>query len=89
MSQKKKPKSLHFFDEYAPCPSDSPPLILVSSCHFPIISEIISGLETQPQLVLLSVSAYNDKIVAFLRQPNIFEMLQERQPSLARNHTLR
>uniref|UniRef100_A0A8C8IP04 HECT-type E3 ubiquitin transferase n=1 Tax=Oncorhynchus tshawytscha TaxID=74940 RepID=A0A8C8IP04_ONCTS len=33
--------------------------------------------------------AYNDKIVAFLRQPNIFEMLQERQPSLARNHVLR
>ncbi|KAK1876721.1 E3 ubiquitin-protein ligase HECW2 [Dissostichus eleginoides] len=24
--------------------------------------------------------AYNDKIVAFLRQPNIFEILQERQP---------
>ncbi|EGV95691.1 E3 ubiquitin-protein ligase HECW1 [Cricetulus griseus] len=34
-------------------------------------------------------TTYNDKIVAFLRQPNIFEMLQERQPSLARNHTLR
>uniref|UniRef100_H3DNP4 HECT-type E3 ubiquitin transferase n=1 Tax=Tetraodon nigroviridis TaxID=99883 RepID=H3DNP4_TETNG len=34
-------------------------------------------------------SAYNDKIVAFLRQPNIFEMLQERQPSLSRNHALR
>ncbi|XP_069783384.1 E3 ubiquitin-protein ligase HECW1-like [Narcine bancroftii] len=33
--------------------------------------------------------AYNDKIVAFLRQSNIFEMLQERQPSLSRNHTLR
>ncbi|XP_064025606.1 E3 ubiquitin-protein ligase HECW1 isoform X7 [Pogoniulus pusillus] len=33
--------------------------------------------------------AYNDKIVAYLRQPNIFEMLQERQPSLARNHALR
>uniref|UniRef100_A0AAR2J6P2 HECT-type E3 ubiquitin transferase n=1 Tax=Pygocentrus nattereri TaxID=42514 RepID=A0AAR2J6P2_PYGNA len=33
--------------------------------------------------------AYNEKIVAFLRQPNILEMLQERQPSLARNHTLR
>ncbi|XP_033914568.2 E3 ubiquitin-protein ligase HECW1 isoform X2 [Acipenser ruthenus] len=32
---------------------------------------------------------YNDKIVAFLRQPNIFEILQERQPSLARNHALR
>uniref|UniRef100_A0A8C1JKG1 HECT-type E3 ubiquitin transferase n=1 Tax=Cyprinus carpio TaxID=7962 RepID=A0A8C1JKG1_CYPCA len=34
-------------------------------------------------------SAYNDKIVAFLRQPNILELLQERQPSLARDHTLR
>ncbi|XP_066539264.1 E3 ubiquitin-protein ligase HECW1 [Hoplias malabaricus] len=33
--------------------------------------------------------AYNEKIVAFLRQPNILEMLQERQPSLGRNHTLR
>ncbi|MBN3307378.1 HECW1 ligase, partial [Amia calva] len=33
--------------------------------------------------------AYNDKIVAFLRQPNILELLQERQPSLARNHALR
>ncbi|KAL7887581.1 hypothetical protein AOLI_G00053020 [Acnodon oligacanthus] len=33
--------------------------------------------------------AYNEKIVAFLRQPNILEMLQERQPSLAHNHTLR
>ncbi|CAM4720697.1 unnamed protein product [Leuciscus chuanchicus] len=33
--------------------------------------------------------AYNDKIVAFLRQPNILDTLQERQSSLARNHTLR
>ncbi|XP_069790694.1 E3 ubiquitin-protein ligase HECW2-like isoform X3 [Narcine bancroftii] len=33
--------------------------------------------------------AYNDKIVAFLRQPNIFEILQERQPDLIRNHPLR
>uniref|UniRef100_A0A3P8RWP9 HECT-type E3 ubiquitin transferase n=1 Tax=Amphiprion percula TaxID=161767 RepID=A0A3P8RWP9_AMPPE len=33
--------------------------------------------------------AYNDKIVAFLRQPNIFEILQERQPELARNHSLK
>ncbi|MGH0143339.1 UNVERIFIED_CONTAM: hypothetical protein FKN15_007401 [Acipenser sinensis] len=32
--------------------------------------------------------AYNDKIVAFLRQPNIFEILQERQPELVRNHPL-
>lgn len=27
--------------------------------------------------------------MAFLRQPNIFDMLQERQPSLSRNHALR
>ncbi|KAM8871422.1 E3 ubiquitin-protein ligase HECW2 isoform 1-T1 [Synchiropus picturatus] len=33
--------------------------------------------------------AYNDKIVAFLRQPNIFEVLQERQPDINRNHSLR
>lgn len=40
--------------------------------------------------LFLSLSlAYNDKIVAFLRQPNIFDMLQERQPSLSRNHALR
>ncbi|XP_043921527.1 E3 ubiquitin-protein ligase HECW1 [Protopterus annectens] len=32
---------------------------------------------------------YNEKIVAFLRQPNIFEMLQDRQPNLSRNHALR
>ncbi|KAK2095925.1 E3 ubiquitin-protein ligase HW1 [Saguinus oedipus] len=38
---------------------------------------------------LYHTRTYNDKIVAFLRQPNIFEMLQERQPSLARNHALR
>uniref|UniRef100_A0A3P8UWT3 HECT-type E3 ubiquitin transferase n=1 Tax=Cynoglossus semilaevis TaxID=244447 RepID=A0A3P8UWT3_CYNSE len=33
--------------------------------------------------------AYNDKIVAFLRQMNIFEILQERQPDISRNHSLR
>uniref|UniRef100_A0A3Q1F2J8 HECT-type E3 ubiquitin transferase n=1 Tax=Acanthochromis polyacanthus TaxID=80966 RepID=A0A3Q1F2J8_9TELE len=37
----------------------------------------------------LTAPSYNDKIVAFLRQPNIFDMLQERQPSLTRNHALR
>ncbi|XP_061110454.1 E3 ubiquitin-protein ligase HECW1 [Conger conger] len=40
----------------------------------------------QPEPVPLT---YNDKIVAFLRQPSVFEMLQERQPSLCRNHPLR
>uniref|UniRef100_A0A8D0AWE7 HECT-type E3 ubiquitin transferase n=1 Tax=Sander lucioperca TaxID=283035 RepID=A0A8D0AWE7_SANLU len=32
--------------------------------------------------------AYNDKIVSFLRQPNIFEILQERQPDFNWNHSL-
>uniref|UniRef100_A0A668AY67 HECT-type E3 ubiquitin transferase n=1 Tax=Myripristis murdjan TaxID=586833 RepID=A0A668AY67_9TELE len=44
-------------------------------------------LSVSPSLCLSA--AYNDKIVAFLRQPNIFDMLQERQPSLGRNHALR
>ncbi|KAF6724000.1 E3 ubiquitin-protein ligase HECW1 [Oryzias melastigma] len=43
----------------------------------------------QPDSQPLSAPSYNDKIVAFLRQPNIFDMLQERQPSLSRNHALR
>ncbi|KAM4718421.1 LOW QUALITY PROTEIN: E3 ubiquitin-protein ligase HECW1-like [Anableps anableps] len=52
-----------------------------------LVAAIRSHYQTDPkQLTALS---YNDKIVAFLRQPNIFDMLQERQPSLSRNHTLR
>lgn len=47
-------------------------------------------MRTQTQISATSLSsAYNDKIVAFLRQPNIFEILQERQPDLNRNHSLR
>ncbi|KAG3278186.1 HECT, C2 and WW domain containing E3 ubiquitin protein ligase 1, transcript variant X1 [Ictidomys tridecemlineatus] len=49
---------------------------------------LVAAIRSQHQHEALPL-AYNDKIVAFLRQPNIFEMLQERQPSLARNHTLR
>ncbi|XP_007535134.1 E3 ubiquitin-protein ligase HECW1 isoform X2 [Erinaceus europaeus] len=49
---------------------------------------LLAAIRSQHQHESLPL-AYNDKIVAFLRQPNIFEMLQERQPSLARNHTLR
>ncbi|XP_041486651.1 E3 ubiquitin-protein ligase HECW1 isoform X1 [Microtus oregoni] len=49
---------------------------------------LMAAIRSQHQHESLPL-AYNDKIVAFLRQPNIFEMLQERQPSLARNHTLR
>ncbi|KAB1276429.1 E3 ubiquitin-protein ligase HECW1, partial [Camelus dromedarius] len=49
---------------------------------------LVAAIRSQHQHESLPL-AYNDKIVAFLRQPNIFEMLQERQPSLARNHSLR
>ncbi|KAM4029039.1 E3 ubiquitin-protein ligase HECW1 isoform 1-T1 [Anomaloglossus baeobatrachus] len=51
-------------------------------------NSLVSAIRTQHQQETVPL-AYNDKIVAFLRQPNIFEMLQERQPSLARNHALR
>ncbi|XP_021561785.1 E3 ubiquitin-protein ligase HECW1, partial [Carlito syrichta] len=50
---------------------------------------LVAAIRSQHQQHESLPLAYNDKIVAFLRQPNIFEMLQERQPSLARNHTLR
>uniref|UniRef100_A0A8C1JNM1 HECT-type E3 ubiquitin transferase n=1 Tax=Cyprinus carpio TaxID=7962 RepID=A0A8C1JNM1_CYPCA len=49
---------------------------------------LISAVRNQYQTDSVPL-AYNDKIVAFLRQPNILELLQERQPSLARDHTLR
>ncbi|KAI3355527.1 hypothetical protein L3Q82_017905 [Scortum barcoo] len=51
-----------------------------------LVAAIRSQHHTDPQQMAPS---YNDKIVAFLRQPNIFDMLQERQPSLSRNHALR
>ncbi|TRY94183.1 hypothetical protein DNTS_028357, partial [Danionella cerebrum] len=49
--------------------------------------QVRSSRNTQYQEVV--PVAYNEKIVAFLRQPNIFEVLQERQPELVRNHSLR
>uniref|UniRef100_A0A1A8JY35 HECT-type E3 ubiquitin transferase n=1 Tax=Nothobranchius kuhntae TaxID=321403 RepID=A0A1A8JY35_NOTKU len=51
-------------------------------------SSTFSGSSRSPYNDAVPV-AYNDKIVAFLRQPNIFEVLQERQPELARNHSLK
>nr|XP_046210839.1 E3 ubiquitin-protein ligase HECW1 [Oncorhynchus gorbuscha] len=54
-------------------------------------NSLVAAIRSQyhPDSTPLGAPSYNDKIVAFLRQPNIFEMLQERQPSLARNHVLR
>ncbi|KAM6900114.1 E3 ubiquitin-protein ligase HECW1 [Xenentodon cancila] len=54
-------------------------------------NSLVAAIRTQHQANAHHPTApsYNDKIVAFLRQPNIFDMLQERQPSLSRNHALR
>ncbi|XP_063075988.1 E3 ubiquitin-protein ligase HECW1 [Engraulis encrasicolus] len=51
-------------------------------------NSLVASIRNQSQQEPVPL-AYNDKIVAFLRQPNIFEVLQERQPSLARNHSLK
>ncbi|XP_021103408.1 E3 ubiquitin-protein ligase HECW2 isoform X4 [Heterocephalus glaber] len=58
-----------------------PPVLPRPSSTFSTVS--------RPQYQDMVPVAYNDKIVAFLRQPNIFEILQERQPDLTRNHSLR
>ncbi|XP_053343002.1 E3 ubiquitin-protein ligase HECW1 [Clarias gariepinus] len=51
-------------------------------------NSLVAAIRNQSQQEPVPL-AYNDKIVAFLRQPNIFEVLQERQPSLARNHSFK
>ena len=38
---------------------------------------------------VITFSAYNDKVVAFLRQPNILDILKERHPAFTSNSTLR
>ncbi|XP_077435746.1 E3 ubiquitin-protein ligase HECW2-like [Vanacampus margaritifer] len=52
-------------------------------------SSTFSGSSRASQYHEVVPVAYNDKIVAFLRQPNVFEVLQERQPELARNNSLK
>lgn len=39
--------------------------------------------------VTIVPTAYNDKVVAFLRQPNIFDILKERRPAISSNTSLR
>uniref|UniRef100_A0A672L8V4 E3 ubiquitin-protein ligase HECW1-like n=1 Tax=Sinocyclocheilus grahami TaxID=75366 RepID=A0A672L8V4_SINGR len=51
-------------------------------------NSLVAAIRNQSQQEPVPL-AYNEKIVAFLRQPNIFEVLQERQPNLARNHSLK
>lgn len=44
---------------------------------------------TVPHVVPHVPTAYNDKVVAFLRQPNIMDILNERHPAIASNQALR
>ena len=43
------------------------------------------SMAVQPEIPI----AYNDKVVAFLRQPNIIDILKERHSSLSQNIALR
>ncbi|XP_076349149.1 E3 ubiquitin-protein ligase HECW2-like isoform X1 [Tachypleus tridentatus] len=44
---------------------------------------------TVPHVVSQVPTAYNDKVVAFIRQPNIIDILKERHPAIAANQALR
>ncbi|XP_035222426.1 E3 ubiquitin-protein ligase HECW1-like isoform X2 [Stegodyphus dumicola] len=48
-----------------------------------------STSSTVPHVVPHVPTAYNDKVVAFLRQPNIMDILKERHPIIASNQALR
>ncbi|XP_045555421.1 E3 ubiquitin-protein ligase HECW2 isoform X1 [Salmo salar] len=71
----------HMVGEHPRHSGGGPPVMPRPSSTFTTVSR------TQYQDVV--PVAYNDKIVAFLRQPNIFEILQERQTEFIRNHWLR
>uniref|UniRef100_A0A670YFB1 HECT-type E3 ubiquitin transferase n=1 Tax=Pseudonaja textilis TaxID=8673 RepID=A0A670YFB1_PSETE len=88
-----------FIDPRLPLQSSRPTSALVHRQHLTrqrshSAGEILSSGKTSiskdfQHEFFIEFPAYNDKIVAFLRQPNIFEILQERQPDLIRNHSLR
>uniref|UniRef100_A0A8C2HP64 HECT-type E3 ubiquitin transferase n=1 Tax=Cyprinus carpio TaxID=7962 RepID=A0A8C2HP64_CYPCA len=63
-------------------------LVPVGECAITCLQNVHT-LTYHNTLHICVFTAYNEKIVAFLRQPNIFEILQERQPELVRNHSLR
>ncbi len=63
-------------------------LVPVGECAITCLQSVHT-LTFHNTLHIYVFTAYNEKIVAFLRQPNIFEILQERQPELVRNHSLR
>uniref|UniRef100_A0A672ZXG6 HECT-type E3 ubiquitin transferase n=1 Tax=Sphaeramia orbicularis TaxID=375764 RepID=A0A672ZXG6_9TELE len=53
-------------------------------------NSLVAAIRSQHQAdAHLAAPSYNDKIVAFLRQPNVFDLLQERYTNLNKNHALR
>ncbi|KAM7365492.1 hypothetical protein PAMP_016412 [Pampus punctatissimus] len=80
-----------FIDPRLPLQSTRPPSVLAHRQHLTRQRSHSAG-EVSPRRLVRHTNThapYNDKIVAFLRQPNIFEILQERQPDFNRNHSLR
>uniref|UniRef100_A0A672YMF7 HECT-type E3 ubiquitin transferase n=1 Tax=Sphaeramia orbicularis TaxID=375764 RepID=A0A672YMF7_9TELE len=84
-----------FIDPRLPLQSTRPPSLLAHRQHLTRQRSHSAGeggddpRHAGPPVLPRPSMAYNDKIVAFLRQPNIFEILQERQPDFSRNHSLR
>lgn len=62
-----------------PVPPPRPPTTMVSS---PVAESIINPNVTVP-------TAYNELVVAFIRQPNIIDILKERSPHLQKNQSLK
>lgn len=59
--------------------SSAPPVIPSSSAQITPLSSMTESIPT----------AYNELVVAFLRQPNIIDILKERQPQLSKNQSLK
>eukprot|EP00095_Tigriopus_kingsejongensis_P006892 maker-scaffold125_size330479-snap-gene-2.15 protein:Tk06892 transcript:maker-scaffold125_size330479-snap-gene-2.15-mRNA-1 annotation:"e3 ubiquitin" len=54
----------------------------------PLTSSASGGVSI-PTVIFSTPTAYNDKVVAFLRQPSILEVLKQKRPSITSNKFLR
>ena len=63
-----------------PVPPPRPPNTIAQS---PALTHAVAAAATAIP------TAYNELVVAFLRQPNIFDILKERQPQLSKNQALK
>ncbi|KAJ3594667.1 hypothetical protein NHX12_003974, partial [Muraenolepis orangiensis] len=74
-----------FMDPRIPLQNGRLPNHLTHRRHLQRLRSYSAGEQQQDNVP----QAYNDKIVAFLRQPGILDILTERQPALSRNPSLR